>query len=287
MSTSEPTGWRTDVVIVIESTNNTTVLESLGSLGCLPLNVFRTTRTAANACILVSQYVPHGKFENSISAVAHAKIQGALESYDYLLRTDIDAFLTPAFASWKPAKFTVGRGAYCYDWVPLTCHRLDRIAHDMGLNKNVTMIQNVGSTWYGATDDIIAVANITMSTMDYLDKYEFTTFEKGGEMKLKDSWPDWHHGVLTMYAGQIAVNYIRAEERGGFEKRADMLDFASSSDANTSEHAHVHTWPNGLAFSKRVFSRGGYDNINITDLDLGIIKDYAMYIALTSEKRTE
>jgi hypothetical protein len=68
-----------------------------------------------------------------------------LNQYDYILRTDIDVFLTPHFANYIPfdCSFQIGLGGYSLDY---TIHKLSRIAQTLNLfDVNIT---HVGSTWF-------------------------------------------------------------------------------------------------------------------------------------------
>ncbi len=68
-----------------------------------------------------------------------------LNQYDYILRTDIDVFLTPQFANYIPfdCSFQVGLGGYSIDY---STHKLSRIAQTLNLyNVNLT---DIGSTWF-------------------------------------------------------------------------------------------------------------------------------------------
>jgi len=62
--------------------------------------------------------------------------------YDFLVRSDMDVFLTPMFAKWLPSNcndFYVGRGGYSDDF---NRKRLSRIAKNLGLNYGA--ISNLG-----------------------------------------------------------------------------------------------------------------------------------------------
>ena len=97
------------------------------------------------------------------------------------------------------------------------------------------------------------------------------------------NWPSWHHGVLLLYGGQLAIN--SCGHAGGFDKDAENLDFPSSSGDLVRHHAHLHTWQNQQAFSKFSFASGEYDHVVLDDLDLEVAKDYAMYMALKSNHK--
>ena len=67
------------------------------------------------------------------------------DQYDYILRTDIDVFLTPHFARYIPfdCSFQIGLGGYTLEY---TTHKLSRIAQTLNLsNVNLT---DIGSTWF-------------------------------------------------------------------------------------------------------------------------------------------
>ena len=69
----------------------------------------------------------------------------AKAGFDFLIRSDMDVFLTPLFSLWLPRycnDFYVGRGAYS---TTFNVKRLKRIAENLGLEH--AGIQNLGSTW--------------------------------------------------------------------------------------------------------------------------------------------
>ena len=65
--------------------------------------------------------------------------------YNFLIRSDMDVFLTPLFAKWTPKKcndFIVGNGAYSDEF---NYKRLKRAAKELGFQ--FADIWNLGSTW--------------------------------------------------------------------------------------------------------------------------------------------
>ena len=67
------------------------------------------------------------------------------EYYDFILKTDIDVFITKQFAKYIPITNTtllVGQGGYSTQF---NTHRLERIARDMNWEYQGT--PNIGSTW--------------------------------------------------------------------------------------------------------------------------------------------
>jgi hypothetical protein len=65
--------------------------------------------------------------------------------YDYILKTDLDVFITKQFANYLPVTYKtllVGQGGYSTEF---NTRRLGRIARDMGWSyQNLT---SIGSTW--------------------------------------------------------------------------------------------------------------------------------------------
>ena len=83
--------------------------------------------------------------------------------FDFLIRSDMDVFLTPLFSKWLPDNcndFYVGRGAYSDDF---NRKRLSRIAEDLGLEHDGE--SNLGSTWYSTPEQFRLVSYLTIFSM--------------------------------------------------------------------------------------------------------------------------
>lgn len=161
--------WRTDFNIYTGEYSS-----SLQHLGCL-LNQVRLNHTEAPKC-RVFLYLPLSKREKqhrvlssnkdlfqidiqrSKSLYKHMKTYEYIDSvniiaesyptfafYDFILKTDIDVFITKQFAKYIPITNTtllVGRGGYSTEF---NTRRLRRIAQDM--NWQYQNMTNIGSTW--------------------------------------------------------------------------------------------------------------------------------------------
>lgn len=68
--------------------------------------------------------------------------------YDWVLRTDLDTFLTKAFATYTPASCSLlcGGGGYSSDW---NMKKLSAFARAKGISNYNESLSNIGSTWYG------------------------------------------------------------------------------------------------------------------------------------------
>ncbi|ETV82638.1 hypothetical protein H257_05215 [Aphanomyces astaci] len=273
MQAFEPPGWRTDIVVV---TNG--LVPTLDELNCTSMP--REHATDPNRCIVVATYTslyspafPYA-YADSVNVLAVTP----LGAYDWVLRTDMDTFLTPAFATWKPSLFVVGMGGY--NVMGSTNDRLDAII--VQLNLTAKTVDNVGSTWYGPTALVQQCAQLSMDVQMYMYANEFTDEEKSPEYGIK-GWPNWHVGVLSMYGGHVAINHCTRDF--GVVKDAHNLDFPTTSHESPTRHAHLHTWQDSNRFSKFAFADGAYKNENKSALDLDDISDYAMYMALDSQPR--
>ncbi|CAK4846187.1 unnamed protein product [Aphanomyces euteiches] len=270
---SEPTLWRTDVVVF---TNGP--VPELEDINCTVYNV-RKTREEPNRCVLINTYkrLKSDEFDYDFgdSIGVAASDESAMDIYEWVLRTDMDTFLTPVFAKWKPKVMTVGGGGYSFS--KTNEDRLTRIIKDMGLHNS--KLNNIGSTWYGPAKLVRKCAKLTIDAMKYLHEKEFTALEKSKEYDTK-GWPEWHYGVLTLYAGHIAINHCTRD--AGAIKDDKMLDYSTASNGTIDGHAHLHTWQNDDRFSKYIFANGGYAHENKSALDLNVLTDYAVYMALDS-----
>jgi hypothetical protein len=200
MQKYEPLRWRTDLVVFIEKIQDSNVFLFFNELNCSFSNR-RESESDEPACILI-EYVPLAKrklhyhqisYSNLLSyghvlsetnfEQFYSNIQQSLSyyvyldsiliafdgyeyfkkaGYDYLIRSDIDVFLTPLFAVWLPENcddFYVGRGGYSD---PFNQKRLNRIARDLGF-KHAGLV-NLGSTWISTPEQFKLVSYLTLTS---------------------------------------------------------------------------------------------------------------------------
>ena len=109
--------------------------------------------------------------------------------YDFLIRSDMDVFLTPLFGQWVPRHcndFVVGGGGFSSDF---NNKRLKRIAEF--LNLKYAGYWNLGSTWYSTPAQFRLVSYYTLFGMAYLSNEEFAQPEREGKLGV-ELWPDWY-----------------------------------------------------------------------------------------------
>ena len=96
-----------------------------------------------NRSLEIVKHIARYEYIDSVNIIAEA--YPTYEIYDFILKTDIDVFITKQFAQYIPnipESILVGLGGYS---APFNNYRLSRIARDMEWKyKNMT---NIGSTW--------------------------------------------------------------------------------------------------------------------------------------------
>jgi hypothetical protein len=207
---------------------------------------------------------------NSISCLTDHR-SNFICKYDYILRTDVDTFLTPSWNSFSANKFVVGRGRYAND--DSVKYNIKKIAQRFGLNHQG--IHNIGSTHYGPPHLIRNVCKLSTLLSNHILTNEFTDSQ--------GMWPGWYEGVTSMYSNEIAVNHLIDHLMIAPSK----LDFESSSHASILHHPHIHCWHTNKAFSKFSFFQGKYNNIPLNSLDINKIDDYCTYVALLAREEVD
>lgn len=199
--------------------------------------------------------------------------------YDFLVRSDMDVFLTPLFATWLPRHcndFNVGRGGYSTEF---NAKRFGRIAQNLGLN--YAGQQNLGSTWYSTPDQFRLVAYLTLFGMGYLAQEEFSQVEREGKLGVQ-LWPDWHYGVLLLYGQTLALNHLISAQQTHVVKLENHLDYPSGNTDSINKVLNIHVFHGDDMFSKFAFQAGKYDQMNTTDSEE--IKFYCLKMALDGKR---
>jgi hypothetical protein len=205
----QPEGFRTDLVINTPQEN----LKVLTEIGCT--TDVRTDVSQPDKCIInfykpmYQRKTPKGVAPDPLiayqryvdSIICLAEYKGF--EYDAVLRSDVDTFLMPGFASWVPqARETLiaGNGGYGHD---------NANAHLAYVSKILKLdtkegLGSLGSSWFGDTKLMVAAAQLSISVMRWMQTQEFNTFEKCCSGTL--GWPHWHWPVLSMYGNHVALN---------------------------------------------------------------------------------
>ena len=204
------------------------------------------------------------RYVNSIACMNGAGAE-RLDEYSHLLRTDVDTFILPGWNAFYPETFVWGTGGYSNN--DDVRQRIRAISAEHGLAHHG--FTNVGSTWYGPTDVVRRASAFT----EMLTKHILTKYFAEDEGK----WPGWYAGVALLYAGEIAINHCVPNGQ-----RSDRLDRGSTSREPIGNFAHIHCWHTDDRFSKHWFMSGRYLDVNIDELDLGVVADYCLATSLKS-----
>jgi hypothetical protein len=187
-----------------------------------------------------------------------------LLGYDYVLKTDVDTFLTCKWNDYFPLGYATGRGRYVYD--TQTGDRIRQISTALGLTHHG--IHNLGATHYGKPDKVLEVMKLTYTTSSYILDNVFDQ-DLG-------KWPGLYYGVTTMYAGEIAVNHLVSDLIQAPEK----MDCRSDLNELIDQHVHIHSAHTDLMFSKFKFDKGDYADVDIAGLNKDIVASYCLSMAL-------
>ncbi|KAF0707381.1 hypothetical protein AaE_013633 [Aphanomyces astaci] len=168
-------------------------------------------------------------FMFSLSFLAEPAYEPLLMSYDRLLRTDTDVVITPAFLTFRPRQFVVGRGGYMIEEYTKT--RIKQLATDLHMTHQ--SLYNVGSTWFGNT----SVTLLMVPKM--LDVAKFIL--ESPKYNQDEGFPRWHPNVASMYAGELVVNHFIPKENVWVN--LDSLDINCNGHEKTADVYHSHCWP--------------------------------------------
>jgi hypothetical protein len=187
-------------------------------------------------------------------------------SYDYILKTDADVFLTQHIKGLNPNKTMIGYGGYMPhnpDKFNEVKFNLDRISKKLKINDRG--INSVGASIFGKSDIVVSIVK---------DHFKVTKFiletEWGNGI---GEWPGWYKGVSSMYAIHLVVNLHLAPQLITLYS-LDSLCWDNEIDSNT---YHIHAW-HGADFSKHKWFKHEYDQLISTKTPI-IAKDYCLWIA--------
>ena len=288
MRSTQALSIKTDLLVFTHRTG----VDFAVSLGCTKAE--RRSFDDPEACI-VYEHIPlagrpnstdplvdYAHYVDSMLVLAEFHEQSA---YTYLLRSDLDTFLTPGFSNWTlESNKVMATGKGGYGSVSANHHLSWLIKDKLGLVDRSTL--NVGSTWYGDAKVMVAVANLTIATMRWLDTQEFTEYEK--HHSGTDGWPNWHWPVILLYAGHVGVNQIPTEMLQ--LHTPDVMELDSKADETSplrSATRHIHCWQTDSFFSKFRFQKGEYDDMDLTEFaSMRTGREYAGLIAISSDRVT-
>jgi hypothetical protein len=289
MRTSQPENFKTDLILF----TGPEAVESVASEFKCRTSV-RSTFKVPEGCIvlphvkLMDRPVPAGKapppLREYAAYVDSMQVLADFEhtsKYTYLLRTDLDCFITPGFSDWvlpDGVAIAVGKGGYGHE--NSNRHLSWLMTKKLGLEDGG--MQNLGSTWMGYSDVMKAVARLTLATMNWLHTQEFSEYEKKGAGV--DSWPYWHWPVILLYGGHIALNQMHRDQLILSGPSTVGLDEMTTNPvALDKKIKHLHIFHGDNMFSKFKAHAGKYKNVSLIEyLEMDSPRSYATVLGISS-----
>jgi len=179
-------------------------------------------------------------FSTSLRFMATEQFANVVQDYDYVMRTDVDALLLPGIRSWIPNTAAVGEGFMGTDF---THKRLEKVAKRLGLTH--WGVHGMQSTFYVSSSKIVPFSKMLVNLTEHFYNNEFhadmckEVESEGGTC----AWSDWHIGVSSLYATDLAANHILGTRKFTRFIKFDptqvtrKLDHGSTYDFDTRAHS--------------------------------------------------
>jgi len=185
------------------------------------------------------------------------------KKYDYVLRTDIDCFLTKSFVNLRPRLATFGVNLY-ETTNPLVAVKIRELCIKYGIMQ------------YNMNVDCHIMA-FSWNVLEYVKlQYQIAVQLKKNEFKEGCGvWPGWYEYIINMYSAGLAANkfFGMGYNLGGLSVMSMSDDPIGSTDYN------IHAWHTEQNFSKLKWRRGYYDVLDFDALDDNIINSYCAKMA--------
>ncbi|ETO24929.1 hypothetical protein RFI_12228 [Reticulomyxa filosa] len=150
----------------------------------------------------------HYRFLTSLQFLQEKPMIDILPFYDYIIRTDMDAVITPNALLWTPPhQYAFGNG---YMGSTFTHERLEYIAKHK-LHTRTCNVHGMQSTWYVHRNKFLELVHWALNFTEYVHQNEFTETVCAKEVLAHGhhcNWPDWHQGVSSLYGSELAINHV-------------------------------------------------------------------------------
>ena len=180
-----------------------------------------------------------------INSWAHFTTEESINTilqYEYSLRIDVDTFIFPNLVGLEVDENTFFTGIGGYIGEEETKTNLKRIAIELDLQQRG--LSNIGSTWFAHSMDVIEIGIKSLEIAGHLLRKEF---------KEEGEWPKWYAPVISLYAGELALNNSEFQI-----DICDRFDANSTSAISIKEVYTVHCWHTTSFFSKHKYVSGEY-----------------------------
>jgi len=212
-----------------------------------------------------------------------------LSHYQVLLRADMDTFPTPRLLGFWPEGVIVDKGYGTMMGKESIKEALRQLACAAGINHQEWF--NIGSSWYGDGRRVRNLAKLTVALNKFGRAHMFGpgTLCRCAECVGIPKECEWgggpYAGVLLLYLQEIAINKILTPEEWSTLPPGVLDQGVTDTKRSVCQPGVLHCMHNAEPFSKFAFAMGKYSDWDMAELDITVIRDYAMFMALSSNNQ--
>jgi hypothetical protein len=231
-------------------------------------------------------------YMNSMECLYNEKA-AFLIRYELLMRSDLDTFPTPHTVTWRPSRVfaTVLPYGYTFKGATVIREKLVEAAKVIGITHRGW--HDLASSWFGPSRDIMHLAELTVNVGLFLKYFMFgATFQCHLPADLRNpsikcEWGKYlWEGVTLLYSQEMALNALWTDEDYKYALSLGWLmdSGTTSGQVCVCDVGHLHSYHSAEEFSKLAFHMGSYNTYDMSKLDLTIVRDYCMYMAIEGNK---
>lgn len=209
-----------------------------------------------------------------------------LLSYRVLIRADLDTFPTPAMLGYWPTDIICNRNAG-------TTHNRKDIESAIVATAEAAGVRhrgwhNTDSAWMGPSMRVVQLSRLTTFLARFTRAHMFgpgtvCRCPTCTELPTECQWGTGiYAGTLLLYAQEIAMNAMWTQREYDRMKYAVLDGSCTDEKINVCTPALLHARHNSEPFSKFAFLRGDYKQRELSGLDLSNVRDYAIFMAVSS-----
>eukprot|EP01084_Bolivina_argentea_P146977 257226_1 len=134
--------------------------------------------------------------------------------YDYILRMDVDTFMTPLSLVYIPNSHDISlAGAFGDNFMgtEFTNARLEKVSKQLNLRH--AGLHGMQSTWYVQSNKFLDIAKYAINLTIHFYRNEFSdkiciNIKKYTNGEIECKWADWYQPVSSLYGSNLAINHV-------------------------------------------------------------------------------
>eukprot|EP00730_Choanoeca_flexa_P009600 TRINITY_DN12680_c0_g2_i2.p1 TRINITY_DN12680_c0_g2~~TRINITY_DN12680_c0_g2_i2.p1 ORF type:complete len:702 (+),score=142.78 TRINITY_DN12680_c0_g2_i2:160-2265(+) len=222
---------------------------------------------------------------NSIEVLINKDTRPFLSKWRLILRADADTFPTPGMRDYWVDDVFMGRNAGYNNHYSQAM--LKKASEEGGLKYKGIM--NIASSYYGPSDSVLRIADLTVAAGRYLRVHLFsiatgcklTPFLRPKGLKCEWGSGLWE-GVMLLYSQEVAVNHLLSIGDDIRFFKEGQMDIITTSRQDVCKYKMLHVYHSDDRFSKHHFIVGNYKKLDMGEYDLRASSDYSTWFALTA-----